>query len=95
MSFVNSGYSELVSESKSELLVKVKLELGALSGQESRLFLEEKGGDSELRKLVDGGGDFPQSSIDEKPLADSGCRKWPLFLKFRRRLCGSFLWRLL
>lgn len=90
---MNSGYSELVSESRSELLVNVRLELGALSGQESRLFLEEKGGDSEFKKLVDGGGDFPQSSIDENPLAVSGCKKWVLFLKFNRRLCGSFLWR--
>lgn len=91
MSLVNSGYSELVSESRSELLVNVRLELGALSGQESRLFLEEKGGDNEFKKLVDGGGDFPQSSIDENPRAASGCRKWLLFLKLSRKLCGSFL----
>lgn len=86
MSLVNSGYSELVSESRSELLVKVKLELGALSGQESKLFLEEKGGDREFRKLVEGGGDFPQSSTEENPLAESGWRNWPLFLKFSLKL---------
>ena len=74
MSLLNSGYSELVSEFKSELLVKVILELGALSGQDIMLFLEENGGDNEFKKLVDGGGDFPLNSRLEKPLAVSGWR---------------------
>lgn len=73
MSLLNSGYSELVSESRSELLVKVMLELGALSGQEMTLFLELlNGGESEFKKLVEGGGDFPLSSRLEKPLAELG-----------------------